>query len=201
MEPKTANTSVPIHELLAKRWSPRAFDPAKPVMREELQSLCEAARWAPSCFGDEPWRYVICDRTLDEEAWQRAFGCLVEKNQRWARNAPVLILSVASETFGRDDKPNRWGQHDTGAASLSLCLQATALGLIVHQMGGFDVARAREAFEIPDGFTPMAMMAVGHQAAPETLDEDFRESELGARERDPLERHFFRGTWGAGAQF
>lgn len=201
MEPKTANTSVPIHELLAKRWSPRAFDPAKPVAREELQALCEAARWAPSCYGDEPWRYVICDRTLDPAAWERAMACLSEKNARWARHAPVLMISVAAELFGRNGEPNRWGQYDTGAASENLCLQATALGLIVHQMGGFDAGRAREVFEIPDGFAPMAMMAVGHQAAPETLDEDFRKSEVGARSRSPVERCFFRATWGAGIQF
>ena len=120
------------------------------VSRDDVIKLLEAARWAPSCFGDQPWRYLVWDRSGDAQAWQRAFDCLVEGNQKWARNAPLLMLSCADGAFAGNDKPNRWGQHDTGMASLSLTMQATELGLMVHQMGGFDDAKARAEFSIPE---------------------------------------------------
>src|SRR5712691_9520004 len=117
---KKATTSVPIHELLVRRWSPRAFDPHKTVAREEFAALLEAARWAPSCNGDEPWRYLIWDRARDPGNWQKAFDCLSEGNRKWVQNVPVLLLSCAVSIFAHNGKPNRWGQHDTGAASVCL---------------------------------------------------------------------------------
>ncbi len=192
---KLAETQVAVHELIARRWSPRAFDASRPVIREQLLALLEAARWAPSCFGDEPWRYVVCDKAADPQAWQLALGCLAEKNQLWAKNAPVLIIAVAASHFSRNDKPNRWGQYDTGAASENLCLQAVALGLAAHQMGGFDAARASEAFAIPADYTCMSVIAVGHQAPADAAPEEFRAAELGARSRQPLGSHFYSGRW------
>jgi len=146
---KLAPTSTPIHELLARRWSPRAFDPTRPVSREQLKVLLEAGRWAPSCNGDEPWRYLIWDKGRDPQGWQKAFDCLSENNKKWVKNVPLLMLSCAGSAFQATGKPNRWTQHDTGAASVSMALQAVALGLIVHQMGGWDVDKARAAFDIP----------------------------------------------------
>lgn len=195
---KPATTAGPINGMIARRWSPRAFDPEKPVTKGQITALCEAARWAPSCFGDEPWRYVVFDRGSDATAWEAALACLAEKNQRWARNAPLLFLAVAAEQFSRNGKPNRWGQYDTGAASENLCLQATAMGLATHQMGGFDADGARRRFAIPDEFTPMAMIAVGHPADVGTLDEEFRTAEQAERSRSPLQQRFFAGRWGAG---
>lgn len=122
---KSANTSVPIHELLAQRWSPRAIDQHKPVDRNDITALLEAARWAPSCFGDQPWRYLVWDRFRDHESWQTAWDCLTDGNKAWVRDAPVLLASFADSTFRKNGKPNRWGQHDTGAASENLCLQGT----------------------------------------------------------------------------
>jgi len=198
MEEKRANTRVPIHELLARRWSPRAFDRSRPVSREQLLALVEAARWAPSCYGDEPWRYLIWDRHRDEAAWARAFGCLGESNQKWVANAPLLLVAVASGAFDHNGKPNRWAQYDTGAASLSVALEAVAQGLIAHQMGGFDAEKLAREFAIPEGCTPMAMMAVGYQASADVLEGDYRERELAPRRRKPAETRFFEGAWGNG---
>jgi nitroreductase len=196
---KDAITSVPIHDLLARRWSPRAFDPKRPVSREQLKVLLEAGRWAPSCNGDEPWRYLIWDKGRDPQGWQKAFECLSENNKKWVKNVPLLMLSCAGSIFGATGKPNRWTQHDTGAASVSMALQAVALGLIVHQMGGWDVDKARAAFDIPADYTPMAMIAVGYQAEPDTIDDpEVKKKELTPRARKPLTERFFEGGWGKG---
>ncbi|MGZ8136996.1 MAG: nitroreductase family protein [Methylococcaceae bacterium] len=196
MQIKPAKTRVKIHDIIESRWSPRAFDPQKPVSHDDLIALLEAARWAPSCFNDQPWRFIVCIKATDESSWQNAFSTLVEKNQQWAKNAPVLMLSVAMENFGHNGKPNRWSMYDTGAAAANLCLQATALGLIVHQMGGFDAEKARQTFNLPDDCTPMSMMAIGYQANADSLDNAFKESELAERSRAPLEQRFYFGQWG-----
>lgn len=193
---KPAITSVPIHELLARRWSPRALDPNRHLTQEQIMALCEAARWAPSCFGDQPWRIVVCARQTDPGAWQSALACLAEKNQSWARHAPVLMLVAAASTFSRNGKPNRWGQYDTGAASENLCLQAAALGLAAHQMGGFDAANVAQALGIPEDFTCMAMIAVGYLGDETRLPEDLRETEVSPRARAALGERFFAGRWG-----
>lgn len=193
---KPAVTQVAIADLLARRWSPRAIDPDRPVGREDLLALLEAARWAPSCFGEQPWRYLVWDRFRDATAWQRAFACLAEGNQIWANNAPILLLSVATPNFGHNHKPNRWAQHDTGAASENLCLQATALGLVAHQMGGFDPEKAKATFAIPTDHACMAMIAVGYPGSVDALPESLRERELAPRERKPLDSLAFEGDWG-----
>jgi nitroreductase len=193
---KPAVTQVAIAELIARRWSPRAIDPEQPVSREHLLALLEAARWAPSCFGDQPWCYLVWDRFRDPAGWQQAFECLAEGNQVWVKNAPLLLLAVAVPNFGHNDKPNRWSQYDTGAASENLCLQATALGLVAHQMGGFDPDKARATFMIPTDHACMAMIAVGHPGSVERLPDALRERELASRERKPLDRIAFEGGWG-----
>jgi len=195
---KPALTSRPIHDLFVRRWSTRAFDAAKPVSREQLATLLEAARWAPSCNGDEPWRYLIWDRGRDPEGFQKAFDCLSENNRKWVQNVPLLMLSCAGSNFAATGKPNRWTQHDTGAASVSMALQATAMGLVIHQMGGFDADKARAAFDVPADYTPMAMVAVGYQAGPDVLDEETKKKELAPRARKPLGERFFEGGWGKG---
>lgn len=200
MNTKPAATRVKIHDLIQSRWSPRAIDPDKDVNNEDLTALLEAARWAPSCFNDQPWRYIVCVKANDKTSWQHALDCLVEKNQQWAKNAPVLILAVAMENFNHNGKPNRWAIYDTGAASASLCLQATALGLIVHQMGGFDAEQARTLFKLPADCTPMSMMAIGYQAEIDVLGDDFKAAELAERTRASLEDRFYFGQWGAGSE-
>ena len=195
MQQKPAITSVKIHDIIENRWSPRAIDPNKSVGHEHLMAMLEAARWAPSCFNDQPWRFVICNKMTGEISWQKGFTILAEKNKLWAKNAPILILAVAMENFNHNGKPNRWAMYDTGAASASLCLQASALGLVVHQMGGFDAEKAREAFGLPNDCTPMSMMAIGYQADVDILDEDFKAAELAARSRANLDQRFYFGHW------
>lgn len=193
---KPATTDVPIHDLLAQRWSPRAFDPSRGVTREQRLALLEAARWAPSCFGDEPWRLIVFDRDVDAASWQAAFDCLAEANQAWVRNTSLLIAVCAEGRFRRNGKDNRWAQYDTGAAALSLCLQAVALGLAAHQMGGFDADRLRRVIGIPASVTPMAMVAVGHQAEAAALDTEARARETTPRSRRALDENCHFGTWG-----
>jgi nitroreductase len=198
MHHKPAITRVKIHDIIQERWSPRSFDPDRPVSNDDLLALLEAARWAPSCFNDQPWRYVVCVKATDETGWQNALSTLAEKNKRWAKNAPVLILAIAMENFTHNGKPNRWAMYDTGAASASMCYQATAMGMIVHQMGGFDVDKAVEVFKLPEDCRPMAMMALGYQADVDALDDEFKEAELAARPRMALNERFFCGAMGQG---
>ena len=193
---KPAVTQPPIAELIARRWSPRALDPDQPVSREHLRALLEAARWAPSCFGDQPWRFLVWDRFRDPAGWHQAFECLAEGNQVWVKNAPVLLLAMAAPNFGHNSQPNRWAQYDTGAASENLCLQATALGLVAHQMGGFDPEQARARFNIPADHACMAMIAVGHPGAVDALPDPLRDRERAPRERKPLASLAFEGGWG-----
>ena len=193
---KKIETKVSIHELIAARWSGRAYDAEKFLSREAIISLVEAARWAPSCFGDQPWRFIVFDKATNNAAWDKALNCLAEGNQGWAKDAPLLLLACADSVLSQNGKPNRWGQYDTGAAALNLSLQATALGLMVHQMGGFDAEKTRTEFAIPEQYTPMAMMSVGYQLAEDAIPENIKEREYNPRARNTLDENFFEGTWG-----
>lgn len=192
---KNALTRTPIIEPLARRWSGRAYDPDRPVSRDHLLALLEAARWSPSCFGYQPWRFVIWDRMNDFLAWHRALDCLSAGNQAWASLAPLLLLACADTRFA-DGRENRWGQYDTGAAAMSLSTQATALGLMVHQMGGFDAEKIRAEFAIPEPFVCMAMLTIGYQLPLEQIPDDLRDRELAPRSRRELGELFFQGAWG-----
>ncbi|HIC45733.1 MAG TPA: nitroreductase [Methylophaga aminisulfidivorans] len=192
---KPADTAQPIEKVMAERWSGRAYDPTVMVTSEEITALCEAARWSPSCFGDEPWRYLVCDKNTDESAWKKVLSALVPGNQEWAKNAPVLIVTASVPNFSQNDKPNRWSGYDTGAASISLCLQATAMGLMSHQMGGFDDKVLRESFNIPADIHIWSVIAIGHQAALDNLTEEQLERELSPRKRRPVEQAFFMNKW------
>jgi nitroreductase len=192
---KLAHTDHPINELMRRRWSPRAFDEARPVEREKVLALLEAARWSPSCFNDQPRHFLVFDGS-DADALQRARACLTSGNA-WALKAPMLMLSVARETFERNGKPNRWAQHDTGLATENLLLEAVELGLAAHPMAGYDDERARKEFQIPEGFTPIAMIAIGYpyRGGLNGLDEKLRGKELAARERKPIGEIAFDGNW------
>lgn len=191
--PNPAPADHPIHDLIRNRWSPRAFSPT-PVDPKTLASLFEAARWAPSCYNDQPWRYVYA-RKEDAGAFARVLSCIVEANQAWCKGAPVLAISVASTMFGHNGQPNMWGPHDTGAASMLLSIQAQAMGLVVHQMGGFDPVKAREALKIPANFAPQAAIAIGYQGEPDSLPANLKERELAPRSRKPVASFAFEGVW------
>jgi len=190
---KPAQTQFPIHELLKKRWSPRAFD-ERPVETDKLLSLFEAARWAPSSNNEQPWRFLIATKE-STTGHDRLFNCLVEGNQKWAHRAPVLLLSVAKLQF-EDGSPNRHGFHDTGMAAEHLVVQATALGLVAHQMAGFRVDQARADCKIPEGYEPVAMIAVGYPGDPALLPDRLRGRETQPRVRKPLTEFVYSATWG-----
>lgn len=193
---KPALTQVPIDPTLANRWSGRAFDASKPVTHEQIITLLEAARWAPSCFGDQPWRFIVWDKQADSASWQKAFDCLAPANQAWVKDTPVLMLVCADTLFNHNQQPNRWGQYDTGAAAENVCLQASSMGLMAHQMGGFNADKARETFAIPAQYIPMAMLCVGYAADINTVTGDALDRETAARTRKPLNELFFAGNWG-----
>jgi nitroreductase len=192
---KFAETSEPIDELLSKRWSPRAFDIKKQVSRKNIISICEAGRWAPSCFGDEPWRFMVWDIFHNPDTYQRAFSCIGEWNQKWVRTAPVIMASLADNIFRKNQEPNRWGQHDTGLATQNILLQSFSLGLVAHPLGGFDADKLKTEFNIPDRFTPMAFIAIGYQQETDVLEEEFAKTESKPRFRRPLGDNFFDSKW------
>jgi nitroreductase len=190
---KPAPTDYPVHELIAQRWSPRAFSD-RPVEMRTILALLEAARWAPSSYNEQPWRFIVATRD-DEEGYDRMLDCLVEFNQSWARTAPVLMVSVASLRFERNGKENRCAVHDVGLATANLMLEATARGLFVHAMAGVDLGKLRETYDIPEEFEPVAAIAVGYAGDPSVLPEELREGESAARIRKPMTDFVFGGTW------
>ncbi|NSW53484.1 MAG: nitroreductase family protein [Anaerolineae bacterium] len=190
---KPAPTDHPIHEILQNRWSPRAFSDALPET-EILLSLFEAARWTPSSMNAQPWAFILARRD-DPAAYQRMFSLLTENNQRWAAGAPLLVLAVMN-SLRPNGKPHRWAPYDLGQAVAHLTFQAGALGLAVHQMGGFDAARAAEVYQLPTGYEAMAVLAIGAAGDPAALPDDLRQRELSPRERKPLPEVVFDGEWG-----
>jgi nitroreductase len=191
---KAATAKHRIEELIARRWSPRAFL-ERAVEPDKLKSLFEAARWAPSSNNEQPWRFLAATKD-NRPDYDRLLGCLSEGNAKWAFRAPLLMLSVASLFFEDDGKPNRHALHDTGMAVENLVLQATALGLQAHQMAGYDMERARRDCQIPSGFEPVAMIAMGYPGDPAMLPEYLRERELKPRERQPIVDFVFSASWG-----
>jgi len=194
-----APTTVPIHDILAHRWSPRAFD-SRPVEPDKLRSLFEAARWSSSSYNAQPWYYIVATKD-DPENFKRVLDSFVEFNQSWAKNAPVVALSVAGLKFTHNSEPNRHAFHDVGQASANLALQAAALGLQVHQMAGILPDKAREIFGIPENFEAVAGIALGYPGDPASLPDQLRQRELGKRERKPVDSFVFSGKWGNRAPF
>ena len=194
MSEKRASTDYPISELIAERWSPYAFD-NRLVPDADLRSLFEAARWAPSSYNEQPWNYIVATRDNSEQ-FQRLLSCLVDANQVWAKAAPVLALGVVSLRFARNAKDNRAAVHDLGLASGNLVLEATARGLFVHQMIGILPDRAREIYEIPEGYEAWTGLAIGYRGDPTSLPDPLREREQTPRQRKPLNEFVFNGKWG-----
>jgi len=184
---KTARPDHPILDLIAQRFSPRAFAEWR-VEQHKLLSVLEAARWAPSSNNQQPWRFVVTER--GSAPFEALAACLRPGNLTWAPRAPLLILMVAHTRFeAKGDKPareNLYAWHDLGLASGNLLLQATALGLHAHLMAGFDREQARHTFAIPEGFEPVTVLALGYLGDPEALPDDLRSAETTPRSRKPL---------------
>ena len=193
---KEAVTPLKIHELIKKRWSPRAFS-LQAVKTEKLRRLFEAARWSASCFNEQPWRFIVGLKNQGQ-AYEKIFETLVEGNKVWCKNVPVLTLLIAKKTFTHNGKANIWSSYDLGQAAAYISLQATAEGLFVHQMAGFDAAMARKLFSIPDNFVPLTVMAIGYLGSPDHLPEDLRKMEMAARLRLQSNKIIFNETWGSG---
>ena len=192
-EQRTGSIQASVHGLLERRYSPYAFSP-RPVEPEKLHQLFEAARSAPSSYNEQTWRFVVASRE-DSEGFGRLLDTLVDQNRKWAGNAPVLVLSVAKGDFTHSGQPNRHAWYDVGQAAAYLTLQATELGLFVHQMAGFDPVKARQLLNIPDGYEPAAMMAVGYPGESESLPEALRQYDSTRRPRKPLDTLIFEGTF------
>ena len=195
---KQASPDHPIHELIARRWSPYAFAD-RPVSDDDLRSLFEAARWAASSYNEQPWTYILATKGEPDE-FDRLLSCLVEGNQGWAADAPVLALGCTSLRFTRNGKPNAAAIHDLGLASATLTLEATARGLVVHQMIGILPDKARELYLIPEGVQPVTGLAIGYAADPSKLSEKYRERDLAPRSRKPLNEFVFDGEWGVASK-
>lgn len=179
---------LPVFKL---RHSGRSYESSRPVSKEQMHLLAEAAKMAPSSYNDQPWGFIFCDRTTSEGAFAKVMKGLVEFNQGWAKNAPLLIVIAANTQSRQTKKDNPWGIYDTGAAATCMALQAAYMGLMAHQMGGFDPEIIRKEFSIPSHYVPVAIMAVGY----ETLDEAAKSP---SKERLPLSENFFLSAWGKG---
>mgnify|MGYP003594049365 CR=1 FL=1 len=190
---KPAVTDVPLNELLRRRWSPRAFEP-RPVEKEVLRRIFEAARWAPSAYNEQPWRFLLASRD-QEPTFSLLLGCLVEQNQVWAANAGALAVGDTRKFFTHNEKPNRHAHHDLGLAVAQLTLQAVAEGIFVHPMAGFSLERVRQVWSVPEIYEPLVALALGYPGDPDTLGEDLRQREYAPRERRSLEELVFSGAW------
>lgn len=197
MSAKTAKTDHPVHELIVNRWSPYAFADRK-VDLEDLRSIFEAARWAPSSYNEQPWSYIVATKDEADE-YERLLSCLVEANQEWAKAAPVLALGIARTRFKRNDKPNAAARHDLGAASAHLTFEASARGISVHQMIGIDPDRARDLYRIPDHSEALTGLAIGYAADAGAAPEPFRQRDETPRDRKPLEEFVFLGRYESNA--
>ncbi len=196
---KPAPSDFPVHELIRERWSPRAFAD-KLVPQEVLRSIFEAARWAPSCYNEQPWAYIVASRD-DKDSFESMLSVLVEFNANWAKRAPVLALAVAELAFAKNNSPNRNAQYDTGAASALLSMEATARGLAVHQMAGYDQEKARQVFGIPAGWEAIAALAIGYPGDPASLPQPLKDREMAPRTRKPIAEFVMAGHWGHTAPF
>lgn len=196
---KHARTDHPIHDLLAQRWSPYAFD-GRSVTPDDARALFEAARWAASSYNEQPWRFIVARRD-DGEGFNQVLSCLVEANRQWAQHAGLLALTAIRTTFARNNKPNRVALHDLGLAAANLTIEATARGLHVHQMAGIEPDRAREVFSVPDGFEIATAIAVGYRTPAEQLQGELRDRETAPRTRRSLPEFVFGGQWDRPADF
>jgi nitroreductase len=188
-EIKHAPAALGINELIAKRWSPRAYTD-KLISSEDLTKIFTAASWAASSSNEQPWRFLVGHK--GSETHDKILDCLVEFNQLWAKSAPVLVLTIAKTTFTKDGSPNNaWALHDVGAASANMCLQAIDLGIHTHGMAGYDKDKVRTHFNLPADYTEGAVWAMGYLGDPDTLPEKIKAMELVPRTRKPLSELVF----------
>lgn len=180
-----------IETLFLRRWSPRAMS-GEPIGRDELMTLLEAARWAPSTYNEQEWRYLYAAK--DSQHWQTFLNLLVEQNQVWCKSAAVLMVVLSHKVMSRNNKPNPVHSFDTGASFENLALQGAAMDLVIHGMAGFDRDRARADLQIPDDYDVEAMVAIGRPGDPDDLPEQLREREVPSG-RKPIAKIACEGTF------
>lgn len=188
---KRADTKHEIHDLLAERWSPRAFAP-KDIPEKEIDALFEAARWAASSMNEQPWRFIYAKK--GEPAFEKIVSTLMDGNL-WATEAPILLVALIKKNLARNGKPNSAATHDLGLAMGNLSLQATHLGIALHHMGGFYPDKVVEVFDLPDDVAPKTVVALGYYGEPDQLDDELKQRELEERKRNPIDSFAFRGKY------
>ncbi|BAO89761.1 nitroreductase family protein [Caballeronia cordobensis] len=193
MTHRPAPTDIAIHPLIAGRWSPRAYAD-RSVAHAQVIALLEAARWAPSAYNAQPWRFVVFEKTDDPDAFARAFSFLVPFNQTWNANAQVLVV-VLADTLNSKGEPNPNASYDAGAAALALLLQAHAQDLAAHAMSGFDAKGFQQAFAIPDRYTALSVISVAHHGDAGALPAALAERERAPRARLSLADIAQFGGW------
>lgn len=175
-----------LSEIFIKRHSGTDFVP-DPISEDLIKALVQSARWTPSSYNDQPWNFIFCDRYSTPEAYLKVLDSIY--GQDWVDNVPLLVITVVRPRFLYNDKENDWAEYDTGAAALSMSLLAADVGLMAHQIGGFDREQIQEDFNLPEGYIPLSIIAIGYEA-------DSEEVEQAPRERRPVEEAFFMGEWG-----
>jgi nitroreductase len=190
---KAASTLPKVNQLIRERWSPRSFS-EKPVSTEDLATILDAGRWAPSSYNEQPWRFIVAPKQ-DSAAFQKMLGLLVPFNQSWAKSAAVLFLTVAKKAFSHNNTPNGYAIHDAGAALATMGLEATALGMHIHSMAGFNQELARTELGIPDDYAIGALSALGYLGSADQLPDGMKQQELAPRTRKPLSELVFTTNW------
>ena len=182
---KPAVTELDIHPVIKRRWSPRSFDPVKAVEKEKIDRFLEAARWAPSGFNEQPWRFIVGVR--GGQTWNKIVSTLVDFNQKWAQHAGVLVMTLSGKTLSKNGKPNTSYRYDAGGSVAYMTFQAVSDGLVTHQMGGFSKDKAIEVFGLAENLEPQTVIAIGYQDEPDKLKEaGMRDSETAPRMRRPV---------------
>ena len=184
----------PILPVLTQRRSPRAYT-SQAVPAGVLHQIFAAAASSASCFGEQPWRYLVGSQADSPEAFANILGSFAEFNQVWAKNAPVLGVGIAKLNFSHDNNPNAWAKYDVGQATATLAIEATELGLQIHQMAGFSPDKVRTAFNIPSGYEPVVVFTLGYPGNLAALPEGLQEKETAPRTRKPLAEFVFEGSW------
>jgi len=158
----------------------------KPLQRDQIEALIQSARWSPSSFNDQPWNFIICNYFKNKDSHAKVVNSIY--GQEWVENAPLLVVVVTRKNYLYNDEENEWAEYDTGAAAISMSLQATKMDLMAHQVGGFDKEEIVEALGIPNGFEPKAIIAIGY--------EDKEQKNNNSRSRRAVKENFFFDHWG-----
>lgn len=185
-EPDDGDSAL-LSEIFIKRHSGKNFVPTE-LMKEHYEALIQAARWSPSCYNDQPWNFIFCDRYRNPEAYELVKNSVY--GQDWVENVPLFVIAIVRPTFQYNQKENEWALYDTGAAAMSMSLQASEMGLMAHQIGGFDKEEIQQLFNLPEGYQPVTIIAIGYE------DTSVDPSEEKPRTRYPTEENFFFGEWG-----